>query len=299
MTRPPLVLDLDGSVLPLPGEIRPALPQEWRETLRFGCGTEAFRWAGAALSSRTPSYETHGPVLMGSGDFHHLSWPLIHRCLEQAEAAVRVVVLDNHPDSMVFPWGVHCGSWIGRMAMDPRVAEVHVVGVTSEDLGAAHAWEHDLRAVKAGRATYWSVGVDVEWAHRRGFGERFRSFGDTGALTTALCGYLKDDPAPTYLSIDKDVFAPDVVRTNWDQGQMTAAQGLDIVAALNGHLVGADITGEVSLHRYRTWWKRWLSRMDGQTVEPSAEVVARWQQDNHPFNLQLVAALQAAWRIAQ
>ncbi|WEK39211.1 MAG: hypothetical protein P0Y50_11745 [Candidatus Brevundimonas colombiensis] len=296
MTRPPLVLDMDGSVLPLPDEIRPTLPPEWSETLRFGCGAKRFRRASAALTALVPPYQAHGPVLMGSGDFHHLSWPLILRCLDRAEAPVQVVVLDNHPDSMVFPWGVHCGSWIGRMAMDPRVSEVHVVGVTSEDLGGAHAWEHDLRAVKGGKATYWSTGVDVDWAHRRGLGERFRSFDDTGALTAALSRYLGDDPAPTYLSIDKDVFAPDVVRTNWDQGQMTAAQGLDIVAALKGALVGADITGEVSLHRYRTWWKRWLSRMDGQTEEPSAEVVARWQSENHPFNLQLVQALQAAWR---
>lgn len=55
---------------------------------------------------------------------------------------------------------------------------------------------------------------------------------------------LAQQPEPTYLSIDKDVFSPSVVRTNWDQGQMTIPEALRIIKALSGSLVGSDITGK-------------------------------------------------------
>ena len=125
----------------------------------------------------------HGTVFMGSGDFHHLSWPLIERCAAgRAPASLRVVVLDNHPDNMRFPWGVHCGSWVRRVARLPQVAHVHVIGITSGDLGAAHAWEHNLGSVWSGKVTYWSTGVDTRWSRWLGLGPRFRSFPDRATL---------------------------------------------------------------------------------------------------------------------
>src|SRR5256885_6095522 len=39
-----------------------------------------------------------------------------------------------------------------------------------------------------------------------------------------------------------DVFAPEVVRTNWDQGRMQEGEALDIIGALAGQIVGSDIT---------------------------------------------------------
>ncbi len=58
-------------------------------------------------------------------------------------------------------------------------------------------------------------------------------------------------PQPTYLSIDKDVFAPEVARTNWDQGRFRLAHASAVIDSLRGGLVGSDITGEVSHYRYR------------------------------------------------
>lgn len=104
----------------------------------------------------------------------------------------------------------------------------------------------------------------------------FRSFDDLEPLTRALSRTLSEVPQPTYLSIDKDVFATDVVQTNWDQGQMREAQAARIIQSLTGQLTGSDITGDISSWRYATWWKRLLSAGDGQSTRMSP--AQSWQR---------------------
>lgn len=287
--RRPVVLDLDGSVGPLPGELRLPL-SHWQEAVRFGCGLRRFAQFRAALQAALP--QQHGTVLMGSGDFHHLSWPLIERCIARQQAPLRVVVLDNHPDNMRFPWGVHCGSWVRRVALHPGVAHVHVAGITSQDIGRKHAWENYLAPLRKAKLTYWSCGVDTAWARRLGLRRAFNGFASVAELTQALATMLRDQPQPTYLSIDKDVFAPEVVRTNWDQGRMQEAETLAIIEALRGQVVGSDITGDVSSWRYATWWKRLLSVGDGQDTKIDAATLAHWQAGQHALNGRLVAQIQ-------
>ncbi len=300
MTRPalpPVVLDLDGAVRPVPGERRLALA-DWQERLRFGCSLAALRGFAATLERDLPSFATHGTVFLGSGDFHHLSWPLVARCIaaraHQAARPLRVVVLDNHPDNMRFPFGVHCGSWVRRVALLPAVSQVHVAGITSTDIGNGHAWENYLAPLRAGKLTYWQAGVDTDWARWLGVARAVRRFDDLAQLADALAAHLRSTPQPTYLSIDKDVFAPEVVHTNWDQGRMTEAQALQVTGALRGQLVGSDVTGDVSAHRYATAWKRWLSVRDGQDTALPAQPLADWQAAQHALNLRLSAAISAA-----
>jgi len=291
----PVVLDIDRSVGRLPVETRIDLA-DWQESVRFGCGLARFRRFAALLETRMPPCDRHGTVFLGSGDFHHLSWPLVQRCVRaggfSATRPLRLVVLDNHPDNMRFPFGVHCGSWVRRVALMPEISHVHVAGITSGDIGAGHAWENYLRPLAAGKLTYWSCGVDVRWAGRLGLGRAFRSFGTVAGLAAALAENLAARPQPTYLSIDKDVLAPEVVRTNWDQGRMTEAQALAIVAALEGQLAGSDVTGDVSSHRYTTAWKRWLSAGDGQDTVIDAATLGAWQAGQSAFNQRLLAALR-------
>lgn len=279
----PIVLDLDGAVGPIAGaRVVPLRDRE--EALRFGCSLGQLRRLGIVLDHALPV--DRGTVFMGSGDFHHLTLPLLER-LPGGEP-IDIVVLDNHPDNMRFPFGVHCGSWVRHAAGLRRVAHVHVVGITSGDIGRGHAWENYLGPLRAGRLTYWSAGVDVSWASRAGFGHAFRSFPDGPALVDAFVAAQSLRSAPVYLSIDKDVFAPDVATTNWDQGTMSEAGGEAIVAALRQRLVGSDVTGEISSYRYRAWWKRWLSAMDGQ-VAPDAARLQDWQRQQHALNLRLLA----------
>ncbi|VCU69315.1 Arginase family protein [Pigmentiphaga humi] len=289
-TPAPLVLDFDGSCLGMPGaEVVPL--QDWQETARFGCSLAAFRRLRDHLDARMPA--SHGPVLMGSGDFHHLSWPLIERRHERGP--FRVIVFDNHPDNMRYAFGIHCGSWVRRVARLPFVSHVHVIGITSGDVGWRHSWENYLRPLAAGKLSYWCMDVGVGWARMAGLGSAVRSFAGPEALMQAVLPMLAASREPAYVSIDKDVFSPDVARTNWDQGVLRESHLYAALDALAGTVIGSDITGEVSLYRYRAWWKRWLSAADGQQA-PSAERLADWQAQQLALNARLIDRLGTASR---
>ena len=287
--RSPLILDLDGGVLPLPQAQTLALPQ-WHDPLRFACRNATLdRFAAEVLA---PLPAQLGTVMLGSGDFHHLSLPLLRRM--RAHQPFQLVVLDNHPDNMRFPWGVHCGSWVRRVAMHPAVSQVHVAGITSQDIGSGHAWENYLRPLRAGKLTYWSCGVDTRWAKRICASKAFRSFPNIAELVQALSSHLSDWPQDTYLSIDKDVFAPEVVRTNWDQGRMLEKQAIKLIDALRGQITGSDITGDVSSWHYATWWKRLMSASDGQDTQIDTATLADWQAGQHALNQRLVQRIGAS-----
>ncbi|MDQ6648185.1 MAG: arginase family protein [Pseudomonadota bacterium] len=282
--NPTVVLDIDNSVGPLPQRL--VIPLEhWQEPLRFGCSLGTLRRFRQVLKDTLPC--DHGTVMLGSGDFHHLSWPLIERVT--STRPFQVVVLDNHPDNMRYPFGVHCGSWVRRVARMPQVSHVHVVGIRSSDIGGGHAWENYLTPLRQGRLSYWSAGIDVSWARRLGLDHAFHNFDDLGAMADAFCLMQQREPQPTYLSIDKDVFAEDIARTNWDQGELTLDQALAIIGSIGG-LVGSDITGEISAYSYRSWWKRRMAAMDSQPTVKYQDLT-RWWEQQHALNGQLLAAI--------
>lgn len=285
--HPPLVLDLDDSVGDLPDAHRLPL-QDWQPRLRFGCKTRTLQAFARHLDGIMPP--AYGTVLMGSGDYHHLSWPLIERTLA-GRTGVRVVVFDNHPDNMRYLFGIHCGSWVRRIALHPAVSHVHVVGITSADIGNGHAWENYLRPLQTGKLTYWHMGVDTRWASWLGVAHAFKGFDTPEALIEALTVHLSAEQAPTYLSIDKDVFHPDVVRTNWDQGVMREAHVNRVIGLLQGQLIGSDITGDVSTYRHPSLWKRLLSAGDGQTLAMDEGTLRQWQKDQNALNERLVERL--------
>ncbi|MDE3211443.1 MAG: hypothetical protein KGM46_11945 [Pseudomonadota bacterium] len=281
----PVVLDIDRSVGALPQRL--VLPLEhWQESIRFGCSLATMRRFRRMLDELLPA--EYGTVFTGSGDFHHLSWPLIARL--PAVRRFQVVVLDNHPDNMRFPFGVHCGSWVRKVAMLPQVSHVHVLGITSTDIGAGHAWENYLAPLARGKLTYWSMGVDTGWARRFGLARAFRSFDDPGALVDAFAQSQRRQTQPSYLSIDKDAFAAEVAHTNWDQGRLLLPHAMALIGSLRNGLVGSDINGEVSRYRYRSWWKRRLAAMDDQPdIDPA--MLAQWQAQQHALNLRLFEAI--------
>ena len=285
LSQRPVVLDIDHSVGPLPERL--VLPLEhWQEALRFGCSLSVMRRFSSVLDELLPAQ--HGTVFMGSGDFHHLSWPLIAR--QQPAVPMQVVVLDNHPDNMRFPFGVHCGSWVRKVALLPQVSHVHVLGITSHDIGGGHAWENYLTPLLRGKLTYWSMGVNTGWSRRLGLTRAFRDFATPEALVDAFVQLQRTQNTPSYLSIDKDVFSPETAHTNWDQGRLLASHAVALIDSLRSRLIGSDINGEVSHYRYASWWKRRLSALDEQPEIDPAEL-AGWQAQQHALNLQLLAAI--------
>ena len=138
-----LILDFDGSVSPLDGA-RVVPLRDHEEAIRFGCRMHVLRDLSPAVDAQP------GIVFMGSGDFHHVSYLLIER-LRQLGTRIQVVVFDNHPDNMRYPFGIHCGSWVWHVSRLPFVERVHVAGINSSDVEGMHVWENHLAALRSGK----------------------------------------------------------------------------------------------------------------------------------------------------
>lgn len=281
----PLILDFDASLPDMRDVARIALG-DWQERIRFGCTLPQWRELAAHLLPQLPA--TPGTVCLGSGDYHHLSHLLLAR-LPTVEP-VEVVVFDNHPDNMRYLFGIHCGSWVYHAAKLPHVTKIHVIGITSGDVGLAHAWENHLGAMWRGKVEYWTIGVSDSWARMLGLGAAFHAFATRDAMLQGLRTRLGESRLPVYLSIDKDVLDPAEVHTNWDQGCLRVDDLCDVIAQLHGRIIGSDITGEISDYRYASRWKRFLSGLDGQS-EVSPADLARWQAQQAAVTQRLIDAI--------
>lgn len=227
-------------------------------------------------------------VFMGSGDYHHVSYLLIER-LQSLNTKIQVVVFDNHPDNMRYPFGIHCGSWVWHVSRLPFVARVHVAGITSADVRGGHIWENHLAPLYSGKVVYWCVGKDLRAMRFLGI-RHSRSFPSVADLFAQLQSELAATPEPVYLSIDKDVLSGDVVQTNWDQGVMRLEELMDAVHFMRDRIIGSDIVGEVSSYRYRSRFKRFLSGLDHQPPIPD-DALGEWQARHQQVNLRLLSLL--------
>ncbi|WP_338513954.1 hypothetical protein VRC24_25100 [Pseudomonas poae] len=284
----PLILDFDGAVSDIPDAVHLPL-QAWQETIRFGCRWKQFNALEKALDTRMPGQ--HGCVFTGSGDYHHLSHLLLKRL--PAQPTFQLIICDNHPDNMRYPFGIHCGSWVYWASRLPQVEHVHVLGIGSQDIGRGHAWENHWSPLLKGKLTYWNVNVDTRWMNWVGCGRGNRAFGDADELMSAFLAQF-DRALPVYLSIDKDVLSPDVVNTNWDQGEFLEHHLAALIEACQGRIIGADITGDVSEYHYQGAFKRWLSASDGQVALPPDQVRI-WQQQQNALNARLVRQIHQGW----
>lgn len=282
----PLILNFDDSVH-LTNAKSIALAQ-FQEEIRFGCGMKRFTELTEYLDGTMP--QEYGTVFIGSGDYHHISTYLIQRLTRKIAEPFQVVVFDNHPDNMRFPFGIHCGSWISHIAKLPCVSHIHVVGITSADVALKHAWETRLMPFIRKKLTNWCINVKTDWANTIGLGAGFKSFDSRENMMNALQNTLCQNTMPTYLSIDKDALSPNVVKTNWDQGVLLEEDITAIVQILKSNLIGSDVTGEVSIYAYKTWWKRLLSGLDEQ-VEISTDDIIDWQMTQNQFNERLLKIL--------
>lgn len=284
----PIALDLDGSLRELT-ELHTIDLTDWHEEIRFGCSWSTWTRFRSLLYEHLP--DRYGPVCMGSGDFHHISHLLLAR-LRHSEP-FDVVVLDNHPDNMRFPFGIHCGSWVFHAARLPQIRCVHVLGITSTDVSGRHACGNHLLPIFQGKIRYWTTGVNTRWGNFCGLAAGIVSFSNAQSLIDQFTAECKVHiPGAVYLSIDKDVLATDVVRTNWDQGCFNLDHVRQLIELCTGKLIGSDITGDVSVHHYQTAWKRWLSAMDRQPSTP-AETLAEWKTQQTDVNRQLLNWLTA------
>jgi hypothetical protein len=139
---------------------------------------------------------------------------------------------------------------------------------------------------------YWCIGSDLRALRRLGV-RHSRSFESAAELLDHFAAESRIWKEPVYLSIDKDVLGPAVVRTNWDQGVMTLDElehGIDMIANL---IAASDVTGEVSAYRYSSRWKRLLTWLDRQPEIPAA-LLSSWQKEHQAVNQRLLAKLVRA-----
>ena len=286
----PVVLDFDNSVGTFDNSINIDL-SGWQDRIRYATTFANFRKLEMELEKQMP--ETYGPVFLGSGDYHHVSQLLVKHCHKHLkQEPLTLIVIDNHPDNMRYPFGIHCGSWISHVASLPFVDHVHVVGITSGDIGVKHAVENRLKPLMSNKLTYWSTKVDVSWANILGLKNAFQTFANVDDMMSAFISSIYKENLPVYLSIDKDALSPQFIHTNWDQGEMEPRHLTDLITNIGSRLRACDITGEVSNYTYHNFWKSLLSKLDGQT-SVSDELVTKWQKEQHELNSKLIETLSA------
>jgi hypothetical protein len=231
----------------------------------------------------------YGCVFTGSGDYHHLSLYLLQRLIQREKtvpASLDLVICDNHPDNMRYPFGLHCGSWVRHAAKIACIRRIHVIGITSPDIGLAHAWENYLTPFLRKKLVYWSIGRGAAWLRLIGRSGHNRNFASPDALVAAFIPVLREAES-LYLSIDKDVLSPLVARTNWDQGVFFPEHLAAVIQGCSDKLIGCDVTGDVSAYAYAGRFKRLLSRLDGQE-SPDMGSLAVWLSVQREINLCLL-----------
>lgn len=286
-SSPPLIWDFDQSVKRLSSdEIRLDFGS-WQEQLRFGCSR-------AVLARFEQSLElppNPGCLFLGSGDFHHLSLLPLKK-LAASEGPLDVVVCDNHPDNMRYPFGIHCGSWVRWAVALPGLRHIHVIGISSADVSWLHAWENNWLPLISGKLTYWCHGRKAGWLKFLGRAESCRSFESPDDL---ICAFRREAAGmdKAYLSIDKDVLSPATVTTNWDQGQWEKRHLAGVIESLGGRLAGVDVTGEASAYEYGSLFKRLLTHLDS-LEKADLSKLAQWQAEQQSLNMEILALLKKA-----
>lgn len=242
---------------------------------------------------------------MGSGDFHHITSLLIELALEEMKQPVTLIHFDNHPDWVYFRNGLHCGSWINRVAANPMVEKIITIGVCSNDLnwpewkGANLSLLRDRqlelypynqvrsrvrRNYGSGASHSYSNGY-IEWRAIAQWGEQ--------AFISHLKARIRTEAV--YITIDKDVFTSDEAVTNWDQGQLRLSFLLEMLRAITGRhkMIGADVTGDYSKPAYRGSLIRRIAKQAEILLDQPAGPgdMEHAIATNSALNLQLCSAL--------
>ncbi|GGH19056.1 arginase [Alsobacter metallidurans] len=276
------ILDLDGSAL----EQAPVLARlhagsaTTLEMRDLGRALRLWAWKPdfEAFKARLPAPADAPEIfLLGSGDYHHLTAAL----LERRGEPLTVVHFDNHPDwAWTFPRR-HCGSWVNAVLAMPHVVRVVTIGCCSGDLANLDKAGCNLRALRSGRLEihpwyhsptelsdpakpipghvvehgrlHWRNMVNEDW-------------------DLAIREIFEAIPTKSvWLTIDKDVLAPEHAATNWDQGALPLAFLERAISrlAIERRMAGVDICGDYSPAQHRHPMK-WTESLLDQPRRPPA-----------------------------
>ena len=184
------------------------------------CGEESEEAVRRRLAGCLPT-----PLhFLGNGNYHYLSYFL----LERQREAFTLVLFDHHSDMQPSLFGdiLSCGSWVEQaLSHNPCLKQVVMFGVGQDSaLGIGEEYKNRVTV----------IGEEVLMKDIR---------------MERTIEAIKTIRYPIYISLDKDVFAPRVLETNWDQGSMGLEQWEEIcrLLARRQSVVGADVCGEYVL----------------------------------------------------
>lgn len=276
---PPICLNLDNSLLAITKNDNVFnLIEQWQELLRFSTSWKVFKqWQNFLQTdifknNNTNNFHEISPIFFGSGDFHHLTYSFlksINNNKNNNENKITLIVLDNHPDNMRFPFGIHCGSWVYHAAKLDIIKEIYVLGMTSTDISFSHCYETYLTPFLSKKLFYWSIKTSAKWLKFIGRNNQQQCFTSAAELVETFAkkynqNLVENNKNYVYLSIDKDVLSEQFLTTNWDQGVFSETNLFDIIKLVKNDLVGVDICGEYSNYNYQSKFKTFLSNLDGQ-----------------------------------
>lgn len=276
-----LSLDFDDSVF-LPSMAERFNLRSYEEKIRY-CAS--FRDMANLEAAVKGLLDSHKIFFVGSGDFHHVSYMLIKNT---RHTDLTVIVFDNHPDNMFFPFGIHCGSWVYHASRLPNVSHIAVFGIASNDISGVNIVQNRLSVVRTGKVRYFCPRPVGKLMHFMG-GINIETIPSGITITDVFHSYISQVRGPVYLSIDKDVLQPAVVRTTWDQGRMSKDDLLQCISHVAPRIVRADIAGDISIYRYKHALKRLLRRFDGADRISGLSVV---EKERHiKLNLELLSCI--------
>lgn len=168
-------------------------------------------------------YPVRGIHFLDSGNYHYVTkfW------IDRMQVPFDLLVFDNHTDMQeaAFFGLLSCGSWVrASLEQNPFLRQVCVVG-------PPRASVEELQDDKG------ELSKRVTFVTREDLQE---------GKTEAYRVFLRENNQPLYLSVDKDVLRKEDAATNWDQGEMTLCELLNMTEEIRQfrEIAGIDICGE-------------------------------------------------------
>jgi hypothetical protein len=231
--------------------------QRFKHVMRLWCSSKNFKKASATMQLEDASQF----VLLGSGDYHHLTLAL----LEHHQAPLTLVLFDNHPDWMRPPHQYHCGTWVYAAARMPQVKRIVIIGLENGDLIGKKFLAGDVDSYKKQKIVllpYSLVEAQLEHSDQSlKLQSKLKQDLKTG-VQEILDAILTED---VYISIDKDCLRAQDAITNWEQGTLPLDTVLASIRAIDKlyNIVGADTVGDYSAPIFTSplkWIGSWMDR---------------------------------------
>jgi arginase family enzyme len=226
------------------------------EIFRYYCSIKNITKFSGNISDIAKKKKT---FFLGSGDLHHISYSILKTIVLPR---FQIVVFDNHPDNMIFPSGIHCGSWVYHASKLPNVSRISVIGIGSKDISGPNIYQNHYGSLRSGKVKYYCLREIPRLASYLSKGNITDVRSHQGALAELLLKEIITDD-PVYLSIDKDVLSEETALSSWDQGCMSKEDLMNCIKALAPKIFKADVCGDLSSYTFKNPCKKFLRFIDG------------------------------------